>query len=109
MPEQTEMLQRLATLEERVSALSSEVAGIKERKEDAHHEIYLRLNALEQSASVNGQRYDEILRRLNSMEQSIKDLTQRPAKRWEEAVRSAVSAIVGAIIGGIATKLLGGG
>lgn len=95
-----------AALEAKLELLEQSLSEAKQKSQEARKEIYKRLNALEQSKARTEEQYDRIMESLTDLktEQSamlrrLEELSQRPAKRYETAITTAISAIVGAIIG----------
>ena len=82
---------------------------------EAHDAIYNRIERLETESGRVDEKYKSTMRDLGELKTQQKEIlsrietmAQQPAKRWETVVSSAISAIVGGIMGYFASKFSGG-
>ena len=105
-----------SALEVKVINLEKQLAELKESSSRSHEAIYDRLRDLETKEAVNSERYKSIQDDLASLKAQnkllldrIDELTKKPAKRWETAVASFISALAGIVAGIIGKSIFGGG
>lgn len=102
-------------LKERVKKLEEDFSTHSERTSNARKQIYTRLEALERASAVADERFKQILdeikksnEEIEKISKQIEDLSNQPAKRWDKAVITTITTIVGAFVGYIASKIFGG-
>lgn len=101
-----------------IDALEVRVKTLEENYKanaESRREIYKRLSKLEQDASRTDEKYkrimtelDEQKRQLNSILEKLESMSEKPAKRWDAAMASIVSAVIAAVVGFIAAQIKGG-
>lgn len=89
----------------KVERLEEQLDEYQAQSSNSHREIYSRLNTLETSSAVTQTRYDAIIEKLDGITKKVDELEQKPAKRWETVIASAISAVVA----GVVAYLLAGG
>lgn len=89
----------------RVDNLESQAEEFQAQNSSSHKEIFSRLNALEKSEAVQEVHYTAIMSKLDTLTHKVEKLEQKPAKRWE----TAVTTLIGAVVGAVAAYLLAGG
>lgn len=98
----------IAKLEERISGALRRIDEAAKRDE-LLHEINNKLDVLKANMEGRLVRVEEAIstlnQRVNNHGQEIDELQQKPAKRWESLVGYLISAIVGAFIVFIATRI----
>lgn len=78
----------------RVEALERE----NERHTETHKEIFKRLNQVETDNAVQEAHYKAIDAKLDELTIMVKELKDKPAKRWDSIVDKAVWAVAAAVI-----------
>ena len=76
----------MAEMEARIHALEEDA----ERNRDAHKEFYSRIRELEQSAALNRQMIEE----LKEIKADVKDLKEKPARRWEMVITQVIQWLI---------------
>lgn len=74
------------SIEARVKALEDD----SERNRTAHKEYYDRIRELEKVSMLNRQMIDE----LQEIKTDVKELKEKPARRWENAVNIIMQALI---------------
>ena len=91
----------------RVDALEGQLDEFQAQNSSSHKEIFGRLNSLERSEAVQEVHYTAIMSRLDkdipnkldALSAKIGAIEQKPAKRWEAVIASAISSVVtGAVV-----------
>lgn len=82
-------------MEQRVAALEKDM----EKNSQQHGEFYKRFGQLESFQARTDEKYNNIMREIEKMSETLEELKSAPAKNWNTVVSSAVSGIVGAVIG----------
>lgn len=102
-------------IEARFEQLLSDLEKEKSHASETRKDIYERLRKLETETGRTDERYKNIERELSDLKEQQKQIlaridkiTEQPAKRWDSAVTSTVSAGIGGIIGFVVTKVFGG-
>lgn len=86
------------------------IADIKaelERNRNDKRGIYDRLGALEREDSKRDEQFKHIQEGVDELKEDLRDLKEKPSKRWESIVAAAITTGVGALIGFLLSKLLG--
>ena len=100
------MIQRVTTLERDMKSafnkLSEHDNAIKEIRSDQKilHEMNANIAVLAKSQEYQGKKIDII-------EADIKDLKERPVKRWDALISVIITAIASGLIGFILSKVIG--
>lgn len=89
----------------RVDSLEGQMDEFQAQNTSSHKEIFSRLNSLEKSEAVQEVHYNAIIAKLDNLTHKVEKLEQKPAKRWEAVIASAISAVVT----GVTVYLLAGG
>lgn len=87
----------------RVEALEREM----EHNKDAHKEFYEKLENYHTNAALIEERIGQIKADTEEIKESVKELKDKPAKRWESLVGYALSALVGAFLLWVASGMPG--
>lgn len=95
-------------LKERVEYMHDQIKELEKKYSTSRKSIYERLENLERQSALTDERYKRILEELEELKNTIKPLTEKPQKRWDTAVTSTITAIVGGIVGFIISKIFGG-
>lgn len=80
------MSSSLETLEQRVGQLEDD----RDRNRDAHEKIYARLDKLEKVQAVN----TKLVEGIDEIKADVKELKEKPAKRWDNAVNSIIQWLI---------------
>ena len=91
----------------RVDALEKEFDRHRENAADTHRQMFDRLGVLEQNKASIDAKLDSIDEKLDELARTVKDLADKPGKRWESLVSYALSAIVGAFLVWLASGMPG--
>ncbi len=96
----------LESINRRIDSIEKELKESQEKSSRSRQEIYERLRALETESGRTDERYKSIMKeleeqknQLSSIMKRLEELSQKPAKRYETAITTAISAFVGAVIG----------
>lgn len=96
--------------------VKEQVDKLERKYSDSRKGIYERLERLEYKFARDDERWsnirqdiDELKRQQAAILAKIDQLTQKPAKRWDSAVNSLISGLIGALCGAFGTRLFGGG
>lgn len=81
-------------LEPRVKALEDENKGHTE----THKELFNRVRTLETSDAVQNAHYEAIDAKLDELTVMVKELKDKPTKRWDGLVDKAIWAVAAAVI-----------
>jgi len=79
-----------------------------ERLEKDVQILYERTNETKIWQGIFGVKIDNIEKSLVAMTADIKSLLEKPQKRWDAVVASAISAVVGGVIGVMLASVFGG-
>ncbi len=71
--------------------------------QQAHKEFFSRLEKLERQNAVTDERYQQILAGLSEVKADVRDLKEKPARRWEQAMGLVLE---WAVLGLLAASLL---
>ena len=93
----------------RVDALEKEFDRYRENSSGTHRQMFDRIGALEQNGAAVKTKLDSIEGKLDELTVTVKALADKPAKRWESLVGSALSALVGAFLLWVASGMPGVG
>ena len=88
---------RLTECEERSKSNTRRLAEVEKRQED--------LTDLVTSVKVLATREERLETDVKEIKQDVKNLAEKPAKRWETLVTQAIVVIVAAVLGYIFAKL----
>lgn len=97
-----QLAQRLDKLEEKYSASRKDIYGRIDKLEEKYSRSDERLISMKDDLVEIKAQQKELLAK-------FEQLSAQPAKRWDTAVSSSISAAVGAIVGAIGALLFGGG
>ena len=90
-------------------ALGNRVKALEkhaERSDDVHKEIMNRLNAKDISDALTRQQLDTLIKTTSRIEGKVDEQQKIPANRWNTIVTTAITGIVGALVGAITGLLL---
>ena len=93
----------------RVDALEREFDRYRGNSSDTHRQMFDRIGALEQSGATLKAKLDGMDDKLDALTETAQALADKPAKRWESMVGSALSALAGAFLLWLATGMPGVG
>ncbi len=82
-------------MEQRIAALEKDM----EKNSQQHGEFYKRFGQLESFQARTDEKYNNIMREIEKMSETLEELKSAPAKNWNTVVSSAISGIVGAVVG----------
>lgn len=68
-------------------------------------ELFAKLNPALTNLALLSERIDTLLKSLDKIQTAIDSLTARPARRWDAAVQSGVTAVVAAIVGWLSAHI----
>ena len=110
-------------------AIIEELRRDATRNSEQHREFYNRFNEQEKAIAISEERYNNLLtcitevkdtlnmlssnvqslvtisNRVDSLEDTIKEIKDKPAKRWDNVVNYIITAVIGIVLGFIATHL----
>ncbi len=92
--------------EHRIKRLEDDVKELKKKNSDDHKEFYDRIENVEKDMIESQGDRQHITQQLNEININVKALMQQPGKRYETIVTSALTAIIGAIIGFLLSGVL---
>lgn len=81
-------------LEARVDAIEKDL----ERNSVAHREFYGKFEVLGKQQAVIDERYTQIQAILSQIQTDLKDLKEKPAKRWENITNAVMQWVVLAVL-----------
>lgn len=100
---------------EKMSHILSDIENEKKHSSEVRKEIYDRLRELEKERVRTDERYKNISKDLEELKSQqsailneIKELTNKPAKRWDTALSGLIGSVIGAIVAFVSQKLFGG-
>ena len=85
--------------EHRFKQIEKDIEDIKDKNSRDHKEFFNRIEAVEKDMVESQGDRQHITQQLNEINLNVKALMQQPGKRYETIVTSALTAVVGAIIG----------
>lgn len=95
-----------------MEALKEEIRKMSCEKNGSHEKIYDRLNSLEKAQAVHDFQYQTIMDsikkqelQMEQLEAKLNQLIEKPSKRWDGIVTSAISAIIGGVVAYILVQL----
>ena len=101
-----------------LESLPARVAMLEKKSEenhDAHDTIYNRIEKLESESGRVDEKYKMIIRDLDELKTQQKEIllrietmAQQPAKRWDTAITSIITSVVGGIVGYFLSNIAGG-
>ena len=92
--------------EHRIKNLEEDLREFKERNSKDHKEFYNRLEDVEKDMVSSKSDREHINAKLDEISTDVKSLAEKPAKRYETIVTSALTAIIGALVGFILSGVL---
>lgn len=92
--------------EHRIKNLEEDLREFKERNSKDHKEFYNRLEDVEKDMVSSKSDREHINTKLDEISTDVKSLAEKPAKRYEMIVTSALTAIIGALVGFILSGVL---
>ena len=81
--------------EDRIKALEED----SQRNQKTHKEFFSRFEALNLEAAGIQKDFQNILLVLNEVKADVKELKDKPARRWESVVASVITGVVGIVLG----------
>ncbi len=99
MPEETYTKEQdIAVLAQKVIALERE----SERNQETHKDFLSRLEEINNAKVRTDVQYANIMTKLDKLESAVEELREKPARRWETIVTTALQWIVVAVMAAIA-------
>ena len=99
MPEETLTRdQGIAVLTQKVLVLERE----SERNQETHKEFTTRLEEMNSARVRTDVQYTNILTKLEKLENAVEELKEKPAKRWETIVTTALQWLAVAVLAAVA-------
>lgn len=102
-------------LEARLVRLREDLDRGISHSSEAREKIYNRLRDLETGTARTEERYKSICKDLEELKiqqatilSKIDDISNKPAKRWDNAVSGLVGSVIGAIVAFISQRIFGG-
>lgn len=97
--------QAVASLTAQVESIKRELETVKANKEAAHRELYGRMRDLEMTLPRIEERCANISEQISGMKadqaqiiESLNELKSQPGKRWNDAIKELVSAVIGGVV-----------
>lgn len=75
---------------------------------ESHKIIYDRMESIELRSAVINDRYERILEEIRDINNKLETIAEQPQKRWDTAMTSGITALVGGGIGYALSQILGG-
>lgn len=101
-------------MRDQINRLLDDVKELERKYSESRQKIYSRLEALETERGRTEEQYksikediDKLFQQYDTILSRLDELRQQPAKRWDSIVASGISAIVGALIGYVGTRIGG--
>ena len=85
------------SIEVRVAAIEKDM----ERNSTAHREFYGKFEALGKQQAVIDERYSQIQAILAQIQTDLKELKEKPGRRWESLTNAVLQWVVLAILGAV--------
>lgn len=95
-------------LKEELREVKQDVKMLEDKYSSSRKIIYERLERLDSFKAVTDERYKRILDEISEIKVELKAVSEQPKKRWDTAVTSCITAIIGGIIGFFVSKISGG-
>ena len=86
------------SLAAKVMEHDAKIKGVEHRVKDLESEIH-DLRELTNAVAVTNENVKHLSSQFNELHQDVKDLKEIPANRWNHSIISAITAIVGALMG----------
>jgi len=93
---------KIENLNERIKKI--EEAG--EREADNRRQIYTRLENLEKHEVTTNINYGHILASIDEIKKDVREIKDKPHKRYELIINTIISAIIGGSIGALITWII---
>ncbi|MDR0937722.1 MAG: hypothetical protein LBM98_13705 [Oscillospiraceae bacterium] len=90
------------TVEYRLDRVEEDIKAMKQTRGG----IFERINTLEKDYASTSATIATILSDLGEIKAGLKTLTEKPAKRWDNAVTQLISLVIAAIVGGLLSKFM---
>ena len=88
---------RLTTLEDRAQSNQRRIEDIEKRQDN--------LDELVSTVKVLAIREESVENDVREIKADVKNLTSKPAKRWEKVVESILTIVVGAVVGFVLAQI----
>lgn len=92
--------------EHRLNTIEHELDELRRKSSNDNKEFYNRIELLEKENAVLKKDIEHIKETMDEMNENIKTLMQRPQKRYDAIIASAITAVIGGIIGFIMSGIL---
>lgn len=85
--------------EHRFKLVEDDIKELKEKNSKDHKEFYNRIEDVEKAMVESASDRKHINEKLDKIDTNVESLMQKPAKRYDAAVTSIISAVIGALVG----------
>lgn len=92
--------------EHRLNTIEHELDEIRRKSSNDNKEFYSRIEFLEKENALLKRDIEHIKETMDEMNENIKTLMQRPQKRYDAIIASAITAVIGGVIGFIMSGIL---
>lgn len=92
--------------EHRLNTIEHELDEIRRKSSNDNKEFYSRIEFLEKENALLKMDIEHIKETMDEMNENIKTLMQRPQKRYDAIIASAITAVIGGVIGFIMSGIL---
>lgn len=92
--------------EHRLNTIEHELDELRRKSSNDNKEFYNRIEFLEKENALLKRDIEHIKETMDEMNENIKTLMQRPQKRYDAIIASAITAVIGGIIGFIMSGIL---
>lgn len=92
--------------EHRLNTIEHELDELRRKSSNDNKEFYNRIEFLEKENALLKRDIEHIKETMDEMNENIKTLMQRPQKRYDAIIASAITAVIGGVIGFIMSGIL---
>lgn len=79
--------------------LEKDLNDLRKQNSSSHERIFDRLGELEKQEGIQVVQYEHILEKLDAMAGDVKELKEKPGKRWEGIVKNLIEIVAAAVAG----------
>ncbi len=95
--DETQFAQQLAAVDQRARSNTHQIEDLKRRQDD--------LDKLVTAMATMEQKQTDMESDLKEIKTDVKQLTDKPGKRWEQLVTTIIATLVGAVLGVVLARL----
>lgn len=79
--------------------LEKDLNDLRKQNSSSHERIFDRLGELEKQEGIQLVQYEHIMEKLDQLAGDVKELKEKPAKRWEGMIKKVLEMIIAAVAG----------